>query len=202
MEGAKTIAHELADQLPNATAVYVPVGGGGLLSAIWRGYQEVGATLSTLPRIVAVQPEGCPTVREALRGAPPTLTGRARTRISGLQVATLFDSVDVVDAVRQSGGHLVEVSDSDIRDMQRRLATDEGLLLEPAGATAAAGLRADVESGRLGRGDRVVVVATGAGFKDSAALQRLRVGVVEPTVTVDEIAAVLEAAQTSSTSSG
>ena len=192
MEGAKTIAYELAEQAPETTAVYVPVGGGGLLSAVWRGYRDIQGSLRHLPRIVAVQPSGCPTVRAALSSEPAVVAGKARTRISGLQVATLLDAVDVVEAVKDSGGHLVEVDDREVWDVQRRLAARDGVLVEPAGATALAGLQTDIRSGRITQADNVVVIGTGAGFKDPAALRRVASTRPGRTISVDEIDSVLE----------
>lgn len=187
MEGATTIARELADEAPETTVVYVPVGGGGLCAALWRGYSHLDAP----PRIVAVQPSGCPTLRKALDGDLSGLDQRCTTRVSGLQVAVLFDGHGAVEAVRESGGHLVEVDDSEIDSAQADLAT-EGLLVEPAGATALAGALADAAAGRLGPDDRVVLITTGAGWKDSAALSRLGGVQAPPCIRPDEIAPALE----------
>ncbi|MER7003855.1 pyridoxal-phosphate dependent enzyme [Dactylosporangium sp. NPDC000555] len=168
MEGATTIAFELAEEAPRTTVVYAPVGGGGLLSAIGRGYGRMPAG----PRLVAVQPAGCPTLGPALRGRFDGLSGPCTTGISGLQVAVLFDGAGAVEAVRGSGGHLTEVTDEQVHEAQQELAR-QGVLVEPAGATAYAGALADAAAGRLGPDDRVVLIATGAGYKDSAALGRL-----------------------------
>ena len=72
-----------------------------------------------------------------------------------------------------SGGHVVEVSDAEIYAAQAILARESGLLVEPAGATAYAGVLADAIGGALGPSERVIVVGTGAGYKDEHALVRL-----------------------------
>lgn len=167
MTGARTIAYELAEQCPDATHVYAPVGGGGLYASLWRGYRDLG----TLPRLVAIQPSGCPTVRDALAGGPGRLAEPSSTAISGLQVASLFDE-DVPAAIADSGGHLTEVSDEQVLAAHAQLGR-AGVLVEPAGAAALAGLTDDLASGRIDAGARPVVVATGAGWKDPAALHRL-----------------------------
>jgi threonine synthase len=171
MEGAKTIAYEIAEQVPQATVVYAPVGGGGLVAALGRGFAEVAAAGRPIPRIVAVQPRGCATLRAALTGNFDGLDGLCTSTISGLQVAQLFDGYGAVEAITDTGGYLVEVDDADVWSAQRLLARDSGLLLEPAGATALAGALAD--SANLGAEDQVVVLGTGAGYKDSAALAQL-----------------------------
>ena len=169
MRGAETIAFELAAQRPNATSIYVPVGGGGLLASIWRGYRSMGLAP---PRIVGVQPAGCPTLSRGVGGDFGQLTEPVTTTVSGLQVPVLFD-FDAVPAVTNSGGHVVEISDQQAWDAQRLLASQEGLYVEPAGATAAAGLLADMDDGVVSPDDDVVVILSGAGYKDSTAATRL-----------------------------
>lgn len=194
MEGAKTIAFELAETAPETTVVYVPVGGGGLLSSIWLGYVQAAEAFGTnMPRIVAVQPEGCPTVQNLLAGGEGRLERPTATSVSGLQVAVLFDG-RVAEALAGSGGHLVEVSDEQIWQAQRLLAHHEGILVEPAGATAFAGLLSDAKSGRLDPQERAVLIATGGGFKDIEALRRLSADNVVPEISVDELPTYLDAA--------
>lgn len=194
MEGAKTIAYELSESAPETTVVYVPIGGGGLASSIWRGYREAAEWLGiSPPRIVAVQPTGCPTVRNLLEGGEGRLRTPTSTAISGLQVAVLFDG-RVGGALAESKGHLIEVSDEEIWQTQRFLAREEGVLVEPAGAAALAGVISDVKSGRLGAGERVVAIATGAGLKDIDALRRLSAGNAVPEISVDDLKSRLAAA--------
>lgn len=169
MVGAAGISLELADELSTATAVYVPVGGGGLLSSIWDGYRQ---TSGTAPRIVAVQPVGSATLERARQG-DLTPVSRVTTSVSGLQVARLLDPNRAVGAVEESGGHVVQVSDEDVFVAQAHLMKHEGIVVEPAGAVALAGALADAASGRLSSIDNVVVLATGAGWKDPGSLERV-----------------------------
>jgi threonine synthase len=195
MEGAKTIAFELSEQAGDATAVYVPVGGGGLLAAVWRGYAEVRETLAgPPPRMVAVQPRGSATLREALAGRGRMLPGRVTSAISGLQVPVLFED-QAASAVTASGGALREVDDEEVWAAQRRLAREEGLLLEAAGATALAGALADAAEGRLGPADRVIVLGTGSGVKDLAGLRRLAAGAEVSETELDRIPSLLDPSQ-------
>lgn len=202
MEGAKTIAFELAEQAGDATVVYVPVGGGGLLASVWRGYVEVSKTLpGRMPRIVAVQPSGCATLREALAGRGLNLPARVTTSVSGLQVSMLFDDAAAA-AVTASGGALREVTDEEIWSAQERLVHEEGLLLEPAGATALAGALADGADGRLGREERVIVLGTGSGVKDLDGLRRLAGDTAAPEVRSDLIRTLLGSSDATSSLSG
>ena len=168
MRGAETIAFELVEQRPSTDVLYVPIGGGGLLASIYRGYRRLA---TTCPRLVGVQPSGCPTVQRALNGDTSPLP-LVDTTISGLQVPVLFDD-ETVEAIVSTGGWLVEVEDQDAWDAQRLLAREEGVFVEPAGATALAGMLADAARGNLGSDDNVVVILSGAGHKDPTAVERL-----------------------------
>lgn len=171
MRGAETIASELVEERPRIDVVYAPVGGGGLLASLWRGFQRSGDARK-LPRLVGVQPVGCRTLQRGLAGDLSPVEGPVTTTLSGLQVSELFDA-GAVDAVSGSGGHVVEITDEQAWDAQRLLAHEEGVFVEPAGSTALAGLLADVASGRVGADDHVVVVDSGAGHKDESAVRRL-----------------------------
>ena len=67
--------------------------------------------------------------------------------------------------VRRSGGAFVSVADGEILDAVRLLATRAGILAEPAGAAALAGLRTGLRSGLVDPRERVVVLVTGSGLK-------------------------------------
>lgn len=188
MRGVCTIAFELAEQAPDVTTVYLPVGGGGLLTGVHRGYLDLGRS----PRLVGVQPAGSAALRQALNGHPEGITGTVTTTISGLQMASLYDVDGAVAAIRGSGGHTVEVDDDAIWQAQHRLAQC-GLLVEPAGATALAGLIADAHAGRLRSEEHVAIVLSGAGYKDPKALQRMAAAEDVPAIAVGDVPATLDA---------
>lgn len=188
MVGAETIAHELSEQAPSATAIYVPVGGGGLLGSIARGYGRLG---TTAPRLVGVQPEGCPTLSRATAGVLDHLDEPMTTSVSGLQVPVLFD-YGAIDAVRDTGGSVVEVTDTEVWSAQKLLAQQEGLFVEPAGAAAFAGLLKDAAAGQVGPDDDVVVILSGAGHKDGEAVVRMSDGNRPKTIAASDIASVFK----------
>lgn len=188
MAGAADIAIELSRQLLDLDVVYVPVGGGGLLTSIWHHYRHTNSR----PRLVAVQPSGSSTLDRACRGDLRALE-HVTTSISGLQVPALFDPEGAVDAVVSSGGHVTVVDDEAVWDMQALLARRDGVLLEPAGAVAAAGAAADRASGRLAADARVAVIGSGAGWKDGTALERMSTDVQRPEIDWTELeSAIIE----------
>ena len=193
MEGVKTIAFELFEQLGGVpAAVYVPVGGGGLLWGLWRGFLELQAAglCSTLPRIIAVQPAGCDAIARAWRsGTALTPLDRCASAISGLQLTSPPDGELVLRALHASGGWATRVPDEATYAAQLDLARQEGLFVEPAAAITLAAARIDAQEGRSTGAGAVVCLLTGIGFKDAAAVERMAAD--RPATLIDP-AAILE----------
>ncbi len=196
MEGVKSLAYEICEQLGRAPdVVYVPVGGGGLLNMTWKGFKEwarlsgVGAGLApALPRIVAVQGEGCSAVVEAwTEGREMRPLAECRGTVSGLQLAAPPDGELALRAVREADGWAIAVPDAYTYRVQGELASHEGLFVEPAAAITAAAVELDRASGRLRGDETVVCLLTGIGFKVMDAVQNLTAGVEIPLIGVEEI---------------
>jgi threonine synthase len=172
MEGVKTIAYEIVEQLGNVPdVVFVPVGGGGLLSAIWRGFKDLRniGEIDRLPRMAAVQPKLNDTIVSALEQGFPTANEIATTTsISGLAVQTDIDATRALGSVSESGGFGVAVSDEEIRTTQQRLCETEGIYVEPAGATSVAGYLKANSGGRIAANEKTVCILTGHGLKDTS----------------------------------
>ncbi|WP_344232991.1 pyridoxal-phosphate dependent enzyme [Kribbella hippodromi] len=163
MRGIDTIAYELAEQLPEATHVYAPVGGGGLLVALSRGMADRGLA----PRLIACQPTGCAPVVRYLDGEIPAVTVEGSTTgISALQLPRPPDGEAAVEAVAGSQGWGTAIEDEDILAAQRWLASAEGVFVEPAAAATVAAALADADRGRLRADARPLLILTGAGWKD------------------------------------
>ncbi|MBI1879127.1 MAG: pyridoxal-phosphate dependent enzyme [Chloroflexi bacterium] len=89
----------------------------------------------------------------------------ANSKISGINVP--FSGDHVLAAVRESGGMVAGVSDEAVLVMQRRLAVDEGLWVEPVSAAPLAALADLCAQGQIQASERVVCILSGAGFKDT-----------------------------------
>jgi len=190
MRGAETIAHELDEELDSRIDhVFLPSGGGGLCLAVATGFDHCQAS----PAIHCVQPEGNNTIAGPLREGRD-LGRRAdpcTTQISGLQVPNLLDAKQVIAACRRSGGTGHLVSDETIYELQGRLAREEGVFSEPAGAVALAGALEAVTRGEIDPGAKIVCVVTGSGFKDGASFTRMTDGAAVPLVRMEEFEAGL-----------
>lgn len=170
LEGIKTISYEIAARLPGAPdAVVCPAGGGDMFVAQWRGYRELkrAGVVERLPRMIAVQSTSAPPLLEAFRAGAQRVSTLpyAGSKVSGINVP--FTGDHALAAVRESGGTVAGVRDEEIFDLQRRIAIEEGIWVEPASAAPVAALRGLLERGEISAGERIVCLLSGAGFKDA-----------------------------------
>ncbi|HTU75825.1 MAG TPA: threonine synthase [Trebonia sp.] len=172
IEGKKTMGYEIAEQLgwrlPDV--ILYPAGGGvgliGIYKAI-REMQELGWIGQHLPRLVAVQADGCaPIVRAFESGATESEPfPDARTVAFGITVPKALGDFLVLEAVRATGGTAISVSDAELLAEQHALAVAEGAFICPEGAACLAAARQLREAGWLAGRERVVVLNTGMGLK-------------------------------------
>jgi threonine synthase len=192
MEGVKTISYEVCEQLGSSApdVVYVPVGGGGLLSASWKGFVEAKAAgwIDALPRMVSVQAAGCDAVTQAWQAQRPVQPiPDCQSSISGIQLTAPPDGDLVLRALHESGGWSLSIPDEATYQAQADLATCEGIFVEPAAAITLAAVRADLQSGRLHGTERVACWLTGVGFKDANALERMATNRTVEAIRAEEI---------------
>jgi threonine synthase len=172
LEGQKTIAYEICDQLSMEPpdVVVVPVGNAGNISAIWKGFTEFHklGLISKLPKMVGIQAEGAAPIARAVKGGKDTIepVKNPETVASAIRIGAPVSWKKAIRAIKDSGGTAEIVTDSEILEAQKMLARYEGLFVEPASASSIAGLRKMLENGEIGRDETVVCVATGHGLKD------------------------------------
>jgi threonine synthase len=172
LEGKKTMGLELAEQLgwSMPDALLYPTGGGTGLVGIPKGYEELremGWLRGPLPRMYAVQAEGCaPVVKAFAEGAETTTAWEhPTTHAAGLRVPSPFAGRQMLRVLRETGGGALAVSEEAIAEAQRLLARLEGIWTAPEGAALVAALGMLRDAGRLEGEARVVLVLTGTGIK-------------------------------------
>ncbi len=149
LEGQKTAAFEIVEELGSAPDVLaLPYGGGGNTCAYALGFREAGS----MPVLVAA-----------------AASDRGGTAASAIRIAEPAHVAGVERALADSGGRIAELSDQEILAAWRDLARDEGVFAEPASAAGVAAVLRDPPPA----GSRVVCVVTGHGLKDPDAVAQL-----------------------------
>jgi threonine synthase len=173
VEGKKTMGYEVAEQmgwkLPDA--ILYPTGGGVGLIGMWKAFEEMEELgwidKGKRPKMICVQADGCAPIPKALHEgkAASEMWQGAHTLAAGLRVPKAYGDFIILDIVRQSGGTAIAVSDDEIMDGVKEMASAEGIFAAPEGGAALAAYRQLLQSGFLTKSDRVVLFNTGSGYK-------------------------------------
>jgi threonine synthase len=177
IEAQKTISYEVYEQFGVPEWFVVPMGSGGTIYSVWKGFQELkqlGMT-NSLPKMVGVQPEGCASIVNALSEGRSKLvkTLTPSTRALAILVAEPLQGELAIKALRESNGLALAVSDSEIFAAELQIAKLEGMFAEPASSATIAALKKLVNEGKIGEDDDVVCLITGSGLKATDVLQAL-----------------------------
>ena len=172
MEGKKTVSFEIAQQLNWEIPDYVAVsvGDGCTIAGVWKGFRDLYAAglISRLPRLLSVQAAGCWPIHKAVRQGTPLEPMEENTIADSIAVGVPRNPIKAMNAIRESQGVTVEVTDEEILSAMRLIGRTSGVFGEPAGVAGTAGVRKAVELGLIGRDATVVSIITGNGLKDTA----------------------------------
>jgi threonine synthase len=181
LEGKKTMGYEIAEQLnwhlPDV--IIYPTGGGTGLIGMWKAFAELEQLDwigSARPRMVSVQASGCAPIVKAFdenkTQAEPWRN--AQTIASGLRVPQAVGDFLMLQAIRESGGTAVSISDDDMLAEIPRVGKAEGIFFCPEGAACVAALRRLVENRWIKSDDEVVIFNTASGLKYLDVIRRNR----------------------------
>jgi threonine synthase len=179
LEGQKTLAFEISDQLDSKTpdTVILPVGNGGNISAAWKGFTEFQhlSITRTRPRMIGVQAEKAAPIAQAVKRKENKIrpVHNPQTIATAIRIGSPVNWPKVLKAITESKGTAETVTDPEILLAQRELATLEGIFVEPASAASIAGLKKLHGSGKIDPSETIVCVTTGHGLKDPSILGRL-----------------------------
>lgn len=164
-EGDKTIAYELWQEMGVPDVIVVPCGNGGNLSGIWKGFVELQklGKIQTLPQMVAVQVKGAAPLAEALKQQKPyVVLGDIEDSVAeGIVAQESYCSPVAIDALKQSGGYVVEVTDGEIIQALKDVILLHSFVTEPTSAAAFAAL----SKLTCPKDAHVVAINTGSGMK-------------------------------------
>ena len=169
-EGSKTVAYEIAEQLgwELPDAVVSPIASGSLISKVGRGFddfRELGLVTGARPRLVGAQAAGCSPVAAAFADGDRVKPIRPSTIARSLAIGSPADGDTAVKVVRESGGAIYSVAETDVGVEMAALAASTGVFGETAAGVTLGALRQAVRDGAVQRSDRVVLLVTGDGLK-------------------------------------
>jgi threonine synthase len=167
VEGVKTIAYEIAEQLgwDAPDAVVSPVASGTLFAKLAQGFAELvdlGLLKDAPPRMYGAQPGGCAPVATAWADERPPSRVTPNTVARSLAVGDPSYGDLAIGAARMSDGSIIAVSEHLIESSTELLADHSGVHADPAGGVAFGALVELVRSGAIAAGERVVLVVTGS----------------------------------------
>jgi threonine dehydratase len=150
--GHASLGLEILADRPDVDTLYIPVGGGGLIAGVGSALKAVKPSV----RIIAVEPEGCPSLHAALRAGKP-VDVECHTLCDG--VAVPYVTAEMFPLLRELADDLVLVSESEVRAAIRLLAGANHVIAEGAGALATA---AALKAPPAERGTAVSIVTGGS----------------------------------------
>jgi threonine synthase len=148
-----------------------PTGGGTGMVGMWKAFDEMETigwlTPGRRPKMVTVQPDGCPPIVNAFERGDATASTfeNAHTLADGLRVPRAIADFLILRTIRESGGTAVAVSDDDMVNDMLLMGRDEGVSAAPEGAAALSAVRKLVANGSIKKHESVVLFNTGGALK-------------------------------------
>lgn len=176
LEGQKTIAFEIMEDIGVPENVIVPVGNAGNIYAIWKGFNELLkiGIIDKVPRMIGVQAEGASPIANAIiKGKnEPDFIENPDTVATAIRIGKPVNWQKAMKAIKESKGTAIVVSDSEILEAQKTLARKEGIGAEPASAAALAGYFKAINNGIIDKDEKTVLILTGHSLKDPESMAK------------------------------
>ena len=173
VEGKKTMMYEIAQSLgwDLPDVIVFPTGGGTGIVGAWKAFKELRElgwlNKAKVPRLVAVQAAGCaPIVRSWEQGKESAEEWKnAKTSAWGLRVPKAVADFLILQAIRESGGVAIAVSEEEIAEAVGQVGAKEGMYIAPEAAAGVAGIRELRKRDLIGDEETVILINTGCGIK-------------------------------------
>jgi threonine synthase len=172
LEGKKTLGYEIAEQydfnLPDV--IFYPTGGGTGLIGMWKAFHEMKTMgwLEKMPRMIAVQMEGCDPVVKAFElhsEATQLCEEPLPTAANGLRVPKAFADKLIMKTLYESSGHALRVNEDAMIATVHSFAKIEGIFLSPEGAALLVALDEATQKGLVNKQEQILLINTGSGYK-------------------------------------
>ncbi len=158
IEGVKSIAYELYEEMGIPDYIFIPTGNGTLLLGVYLGFLEIGK----LPKIVSVQSKNCSPIYNEYHNIRYTYV--KETIAEGIAVSNPVRMNEIIEAIKKSQGDIINVSEEEIKQAHNKLAKN-GIYVEYTSATALAGVDKYFKN-RSNKGIKIVIPLTGIGLKN------------------------------------
>ena len=172
MEGKKTVSLEIGEQLGWKAPDFVALstGDGCTIASVWKGFKDLysAGLIDKLPRLISAQAEKTCPINRAVETGKPWEPMEEDTLADSIAVGVPRNPDKAINAIIESNGLTVEVSDDEILEAMRQTGRECGVFGEPAGVTGMAGLTKLCAEGRIPSDASVVVIVSGNGLKDTA----------------------------------
>ena len=172
IEGKKTMGLELAEQLnwnlPDV--IFYPTGGGTGLIGMWKAFlelKELGWIKGKLPKMVAVQADGCAPIVKAWKNGDEhaPVWENAFTKAAGIRVPVAVGDFLIIRAIRESNGFAISVSDENIMEARDRVAAVDGCFLCPEGAATMSAYEKAMSLKLITPNEKVILFNCATGLK-------------------------------------
>jgi threonine synthase len=162
LDGQKTAAFEICEQLGVAPDVLsIPVGNAGNISAYWKGFKEFNEAKGYfLPRMHGFEAEGSAAI------AKNRVIENPETIATAIRIGNPASWELAIRAAKESNGKIDYVTDKEIVESYKLLALSEGIFAEPASCASIAGIKKQLQTGEIKKGNKIVAILTGNGLKD------------------------------------
>ena len=180
-EGSKTYGYEIAEQLGWKAPKHIitPCAGGSLITKIWKGLKEfhkLGLIDKVDTKMYAAQATGCAPISTAVKEDSDIIKPvKPKTIAKSLAIGNPADGVYAAGVTKESGGWAEDVSDDEIVEAIKLLATTEGIFTETAGGVTLGATKKLIKQGRIPKDESIVVCITGNGLKTQEAVSE-RIG--------------------------
>jgi threonine synthase len=181
VEGSKTLAYEVAEQLDWKVPdqLIVPTGSGAMLNAICKGFEEL-ETVSLIDKVSKMhmncaQPHGCAPIVNAFKNNSDDVipVENPDTVAKSLAIGDPGDGRYVLKRLKQYNGIAQESNNKETLDAILLLARTEGIFTEPAGGVSVAVLKKMVEDGQIDKDETTVCYVTGNGLKATESIMEV-----------------------------
>ena len=176
LEAQKTISFELYNQLEKIDSIIIPMGSGGLLISIWKGFLELknAGLINSIPKLIGVQPQVSSPIVDKINNITEKKDQSILTTIAkGILVKNPLYQNLAIKAIKETNGTALAISENLMLTSAEDLARTEGLFAEPSSALTVAGLTILMQQEILSPEDTVVCLITGSGLKTPYVLEAL-----------------------------